>query len=358
MWPFSKSKRVEEPVRTDAPVPFTAEQMEEALLVYKGEGAHFSLLYANMAGYPHEVIKPETIREFNELIEAGPNFTEAGRQYALERLTHDVDFICSSDVFDILMFGHDNDENVEHRDCLNALRAAVNQSGFSALCERIGFDAMQFIEQTAVSRREADLRKMIARLEDRKDYLKPLLLRALAQGKNKYGEQDYGKYIEEVSEFMDHYFPNGSLSFYFNKYPLVYVVNYLEQWIQDTPDPGLIPVDGIDFEHWCAARIEEQGWAVRVSKASGDQGVDIEAMKEGMTVAIQCKRYAQPIGNKAVQEAYAGMIHYRADASCVIGTGGYTASALELGQSTGVILIDAASISEFSYLVEAHIRRK
>ena len=352
MWPFSKAK-VEQ-----VPVAFTQEQMEQALLAYKGEGAHFSLYYANLSGHLQNVIKPDTTQDFSTIIEAEPNFTETGRRYAIDRLTDEVDFVCGSDVFDMIVFGHRNDTNLEHRECLLAWKAAVNQRGFAALCNRIGFDALGFLERTTISRRQADLDRVIAKLEERKNYLKPLLLRAIARGKNKYGEVDYGEYLNELSEFLTYYFPQGALPFYFNRYPLVYAVTYLESWLQDAPATGAIPLDGIDFEYWCAACLEEQGWAVRVSKASGDQGVDIEAMKDGKSVAIQCKRYTQPIGNKAVQEAYAGMVHYRASAACVIGTGGFTPSAQELSQSTGVILIDADSIGEFSYLINAHINRQ
>lgn len=356
MWPFSKAKAEAKP--EPEPLAFTQALMEQALLAYKGEGAHFSLYYANLGGHLENVIKPETTQAFTTVIEAEPNFTEAGRRYAIDRLIDEVDFVCSADVFDMIVFGHRNDTNLEHRECLLAWRAAVNQRGFAALCERIGFDALDFLERTTIARRQADLGRVIAKLEERKDYLKPLLLRAIAKGKNKYGEVDYGAYLDELSEFLAYYFPQGSLPFFYNRYPLVSAVTYLEKWLQDAPAAGVIPLDGIDFEYWCAARLEEQGWAVRVSKASGDQGVDIEAMKGGKSVAVQCKRYTQPIGNKAVQEAYAGMVHYQAVAACVIGTGGFTPSALELARSTGVILIDADSISEFSYLIDAHTNRQ
>jgi restriction system protein len=74
-------------------------------------------------------------------------------------------------------------------------------------------------------------------------------------------------------------------------------------------------------------------------------------MKDGILVAIQCKRYAQPIGNKSVQEAYTGATHYRADRAVVIGTGGYTRAAIELADNTGVVLIDAENIAAFTALV-------
>lgn len=74
-------------------------------------------------------------------------------------------------------------------------------------------------------------------------------------------------------------------------------------------------------------------------------------MRDGLLVAVQCKRYTQPVGNKSVQEAYTGATHYRADKAVVIGTGGYTRAAIELATNTGVILIDAENIAAFTSLV-------
>ncbi|XJJ71894.1 restriction endonuclease [Novosphingobium sp. BL-8A] len=359
VWPFSKKRNVEVSSESvvEAPAGLTPEQMEQVLLLHRGEGAHFSLFYANLNGHEHEVITPDTIHEFIQVIQAEPNFTENGRTYAANRLASEADFTCRSDVFELLMFGHMNNKNQEHKGLILAWRNAVRKYGFADLCARIGFDHLEFLERATVSRRQADLNRVYAKLEERKQYLKPLLLRAMAKGRNKYGEVDYGEYVKEVSDFFDYYFPGESLPFFFGRNPILSAVRYLKDWVSEPQETIRIPLDGIDFEHWCAARLEEQGWAARVSQASGDQGVDIEAMKDGKTVAIQCKRYAQVIGNKAIQEAYAGMMHYRADAACVIGTGGYTASAIELGNSTGVLLIDAENISEFSYLVESHAQQ-
>ena len=109
-----------------------------------------------------------------------------------------------------------------------------------------------------------------------------------------------------------------------------------------------VPLDGIDFEHWCADALRKFGWQATVSKASGDQGVDILARREGISVAVQCKRYTKPVGNKAVQEAFSGKQHVQASHACVIATGGFTKSAKELASSTGVFLLDAELISDFS----------
>ena len=66
-------------------------------------------------------------------------------------------------------------------------------------------------------------------------------------------------------------------------------------------------MDGYQFEYQCAEILKRNGFSrVQVTQSSGDQGVDIIAHKHRKKYGIQCKYYSYPVGNKAVQEAYAG----------------------------------------------------
>ena len=70
-------------------------------------------------------------------------------------------------------------------------------------------------------------------------------------------------------------------------------------------------MEGHEFEYYCADLLRKRGFEeVEVTPGSGDYGVDILAEKDGVSYAIQCKRYAAPVGVKAIQEAYAGRDYY------------------------------------------------
>lgn len=104
-------------------------------------------------------------------------------------------------------------------------------------------------------------------------------------------------------------------------------------------DPNSFPSDGIEFEHWCARQISQYGWKASVTKAGGDQGIDLIAEKGGVSVGIQVKRYSKPAGNRSVQEAIAGVGHYRLDRGAVVATSGFTKSAEQLAGSNGIALL-------------------
>lgn len=55
---------------------------------------------------------------------------------------------------------------------------------------------------------------------------------------------------------------------------------------------------GIQYEQLCGNILEKQGWQIKYTKKSGDQGVDIIAIRQSITLAVQCKRYKNLLGIK------------------------------------------------------------
>ena len=98
---------------------------------------------------------------------------------------------------------------------------------------------------------------------------------------------------------------------------------------------------GEEFEEYVALVLRDNGFRdIELTRASGDQGVDILATRAGKRYAIQCKNYAGAVGNAAVQEAYAGAQFYGCEIAAVVCPGAFTRAARELAKSTGVRLWD------------------
>lgn len=75
---------------------------------------------------------------------------------------------------------------------------------------------------------------------------------------------------------------------------------------------------GSEFETFLASVFKELGYDVSATPATGDYGADLLLVKDGTKIAVQTKRHSKNIGNKAVQEVYAGMAHYGADEGWVV----------------------------------------
>lgn len=106
--------------------------------------------------------------------------------------------------------------------------------------------------------------------------------------------------------------------------------------IREDPDPADSRRDGRGYERFVASRLVQAGFSVTYTPASGDQGVDLLAERDGRRVAIQCKDYAKPAGNDAVQQIYAGARFYGAARAVVVAPNGYTTAARQLAGSLGV----------------------
>ena len=106
-------------------------------------------------------------------------------------------------------------------------------------------------------------------------------------------------------------------------------------------------MEGRDFEYFCADLLEKRGFLdVEVTKGSGDNGVDILAEKDGVTYAIQCKRYDEPVGVKAVQEAYAGRDYYDRMVGVVMSNQYFTKNAADMARKLKILLWDRGYLEE------------
>ena len=112
-------------------------------------------------------------------------------------------------------------------------------------------------------------------------------------------------------------------------------------WAKKRKPDELDLMEGRDFEIFCADLLRKRGFLeVEVTKGSGDYGIDILAEKDGVTYAIQCKRYTAPVGVKAVQETYAGRDYYDRMVGAVLTNQYFTAPAVEAAKKLKILLWD------------------
>ena len=108
---------------------------------------------------------------------------------------------------------------------------------------------------------------------------------------------------------------------------------------------------GEQFEKFLKDLFSRLGYAVEITKATADQGVDLLLLKNVETTAVQAKCYSSSVGNSAVQEVVAGKSFYNADKTMVVTNNYFTSSAKELAASNNVILWDRDKLDEMIKLV-------
>ena len=133
---------------------------------------------------------------------------------------------------------------------------------------------------------------------------------------------------------------------------LTYMVNYAHQCfceltLKDHDVEKAAPIKtGIDYEHYIEQLLQDTDFIVSRTPTTGDQGVDLIATKNGSKIAIQCKYYSKPVGNKAVQEVAAGKNFYECDYACVVSNNSFTPAARKLASNLNISLLNEDNLAE------------
>jgi restriction system protein len=117
-------------------------------------------------------------------------------------------------------------------------------------------------------------------------------------------------------------------------------------------------MSGQQFEVFMANLFNSMGYRATVLGGSGDQGVDLILDIGDERVAVQCKNYQKAVGNKPVQEVYAGARHHQCQNAWVVAPAGFTKGAFDLARSVGVSLFDANSIRQWIMQVDEAAKQR
>ena len=111
-------------------------------------------------------------------------------------------------------------------------------------------------------------------------------------------------------------------------------------------------LSGIEFERLITQLLNGMGFVAEMTKASGDGGVDIEAVFDrpivGGRYLIQCKRFAldAPVGSPVVREFYGALVADRkAIKGILMTTSSFTPQAREFADNLPIELIDGEQLA-------------
>jgi restriction system protein len=106
---------------------------------------------------------------------------------------------------------------------------------------------------------------------------------------------------------------------------------------------------GTAFEYFVEEIFEELGFAVKKTKVTGDQGVDLIVSGKGRKIAVQTKGYTGSVGIKAIQEVYTGMAIYQCRECVAVTNSCFTPAAVAAAHSVGCTLVDGQLIPSLPF---------
>lgn len=158
-----------------------------------------------------------------------------------------------------------------------------------------------------------------------------------------YGLIDDSKWQREMLFFVENVIAPkiGNLQYFgYSAYgPICSLIDKATAGYQNTFQSFSPEMDPLGYERLVSDRLRDLGWDARTTVATGDQGIDVIAEKDGRKLVVQCKLYSSPVGNKAVQEVIAGKTFEQADLAAVVSNATFTPSAKQLASSAGVFLL-------------------
>ncbi|WP_319434058.1 restriction endonuclease [Mycobacterium sp. RTGN5] len=105
---------------------------------------------------------------------------------------------------------------------------------------------------------------------------------------------------------------------------------------------------GVEFERYVAAVLRGLGYAVELTRATGDFGVDLIVTRDGIRTAVQCKRQSRVVNGAAVQQVVAGAAVHDCSATMVVSNHRYTRAAEQLAEVHGCTLVDRTRLARLS----------
>ncbi|MBA4420015.1 MAG: hypothetical protein C0391_02595 [Anaerolinea sp.] len=172
-------------------------------------------------------------------------------------------------------------------------------------------------------------------------------------------EQDKNRFIYYLME--NKYFSNTNDYFldcyqtYNYQYSLIQkrieYKNFKNLLLKDT-DKKILTIDeidlmtGLEFEVFIGELFNKMGYKVEITKATGDQGIDVIALKNASKLGIQTKCFSSTVGNSAIQEAVTGIAFYNLNKAIVVTNQYFTDSAKALAKANNVVLWDRNLLKE------------
>lgn len=98
-------------------------------------------------------------------------------------------------------------------------------------------------------------------------------------------------------------------------------------------------ITGYDYEYLWALYLKCKGYGVEVTKKSGDEGVDVIAIKDYRKTAYQCKLHSKPVGRNAIAQVYIGKDNYKCSKAIVVTNNTFTKPAIETAKKRSVGLL-------------------
>jgi hypothetical protein len=103
-------------------------------------------------------------------------------------------------------------------------------------------------------------------------------------------------------------------------------------------------LDGYAFESATAEVLNRHQFNAVVTPGSGDGGVDIEVMRNGLRGVVQCKAHVACVGPHVVRDLYGVIHHCGAAFGIIVSRGGFSRGAIDFARDKPILFLDVPDL--------------
>jgi len=154
-------------------------------------------------------------------------------------------------------------------------------------------------------------------------------------------------FVSQIASLIYLYFkkkriPKSDLDDVIEKYELD--IQHFKYWERRRTIDYWQSLSGHQFENALAAQYRKLGCQVKVSKAGGDEGIDLIVNNEDGSFIVQCKAHKTPISPAPIRDFYGTMIHFNYRKGVFASTSGFTKGAISFAEGKNIKLISMKEI--------------
>lgn len=145
-----------------------------------------------------------------------------------------------------------------------------------------------------------------------------------------------------------------TMAFFILKWIFKYLRNTaLKKYISSISIDSIDSLSGEEFEDLLYYYFLSIGLKVKKTKKSHDYGADLIIFHKSKKIVIQCKLYCNhSVGNSAIQEIFTATNYYNAGRGLVITNSYFSKPAINLAESSGIILWNRNTLEKILHLSE------
>lgn len=101
---------------------------------------------------------------------------------------------------------------------------------------------------------------------------------------------------------------------------------------------------GSQFEIEVARYFQKIGYEASVTKATGDEGIDINLLKDSKRIIVQCKAHKGAIGVQVARDLLGTLLHSKANSAILVSLNGFSKNVYEFVEDKPILLLTTDEI--------------